>query len=918
MLLVVLGFTLVSGQTLNGINARDLDSSERAVARYEGIIQFAGGSKPGTTPMVPSMDVQALQDAAYRGGEVYADHVWLRFNRDGSYDFGHDERCDEGRKYLSDYNGTIMTAPGKDIHIQGVPQSQLTIYSGRYIYMEDDFNYPQDSGSSPNSQARPGAMKMNKFKMAKRSVSQMVTQSPTEFKLTAGDAAAGDEFGRYVSIDGGRAVVGAHFDDDAGDRSGSAYVFNFNGTSWVQEAKLAAADAGDEFGFSVGVDGDRIIVGAYLDDDLGLSSGAAYIFKRNGTSWFQEAKLTASGGSAGDQFGRNVAISGNRAVVGAHFHDNGDVTNLGNSGAAYVFKFDGTSWTPEAKLTASDIAAGDNFGFRVSIDGERIAVGAYLNDDVPNNSGAAYIFKFDGTNWIEETKLTANDAAADDQFGRFVSIDGDRAVIGAHQDDDAGSNSGAAYIFKRNGTSWSQEAKLIASDADEGDDFGIGVAIDNDSVVVGARSDEGAGINSGAAYIFTFDGTSWSQQAKLTSSDLAAEDQFGRFVSIAGGRVMVGAYLDDDAGTSSGSAYIYMEVITNQPPVANAGPDQTVACTSPDGAEVTLDGSGSNDPDNDQLTYTWRENGNVVAGPTTNPTSQVVLGLGSHTIELTADDGNGGADIDGVIINVVDTTPPAITLQPPMVLWPADHEYVSINLDQVIAAVSDACAGSIPISNARIHSVSSDEPDDALLGDGITFNDIVIAGDCQSVQLRAERVWVLGLLGNGRVYTINLAVADPSGNVATASYKVSVPTSLDQAAVDDGPDHTVLGNCAAGSTPALTANNGDQEVVDIERKDTAKAYQPEGYALLQNYPNPFNPEKEIRFELPEASHIVVRIFTLSGQEIRTLVNGQYEAGYHTVRWNGRDNNGSPLASGVYLYQLAAGEFSQVKKMSLLR
>jgi hypothetical protein len=291
---------------------------------------------------------------------------------------------------------------------------------------------------------------------------------------------------------------------------------------------------------------------------------------------------------------------------------------------------------------------------------------------------------------------------------------------------------------------------------------------------------------------------------------------------------------------------------------------------------------------------------------------------GTYTIAYTATDASGNDSSRSRTVNVVDTKPPAITLQSPLVLWPPDHDYVSINLDHVIAAVSDACAGSIPISNARILSVSSDEPDDALLGDGITFNDIVIAGDCQSVQLRAERVWILGLLGNGRVYTINLTVTDPSGNVATASYKVSVPASLHQAAVDDGPDHTVLSNCAAGSIPALTANHVGQEVVDIEQKDAAEAYRPEGYALSQNYPNPFNPETEIRFELPEATHVVVKIFDTVGDEIRTLADADFSPGVHRLHWNAKNQWGKSVPSGVYFYRLSTPRFSETKSMILAK
>ncbi|MCH7498230.1 MAG: hypothetical protein IH971_10315, partial [Candidatus Marinimicrobia bacterium] len=175
----------------------------------------------------------------------------------------------------------------------------------------------------------------------------------SEFKILPADGAASDKFGESVSISGDYAVVGSF-------GAGSAYVFKRNSTSWTQEAKLLASDGfqGDYFGITVSISGDYAIVGAWGDDDNGSFSGSAYLFKRTGTSWAQEAKLLPSDGAAGDQFGFSVSISGDYAVVGAPFDDD----NGTESGSAYVFKRTGTSWAQEAKLLPSDGAAGDWFG----------------------------------------------------------------------------------------------------------------------------------------------------------------------------------------------------------------------------------------------------------------------------------------------------------------------------------------------------------------------------------------------------------------------------------------------------------------------------------------------------------------------------------------------------------------------------
>jgi len=380
-----------------------------------------------------------------------------------------------------------------------------------------------------------------------------------EFKITPVDGAAVDYFGYSVSVSGDYAVVGARRDDDNGSDAGSAYVFKRTDTSWAQEAKLLRSDgaADDAFGHSVSISGDYTVVGARGDDDNGNDAGSAYVYKRTYPGWTQEAKLLASDGAGGDEFGWSVSISGDYAVVGASWLFSGNV-----NGSAYVFKRTGTSWAQEAQLLASDGAEHDRFGYSVSISGDYAVVGAWRDDDNGSSSGSAYVFRRTGTSWAEEAKLIASDGAASDYFGYSVSISGDYAIVGARGD----GNSGSAYVFKRTGTSWVEEAKLLASDGAGGDQFGRSISISGDYAIVGAHSDDNDnGKDAGSAYIFKRDGTSWTEQAKLTASDGAANDWFGGWqqagVSISGGYAVVGAYLDDDNGLDAGSAYVY-NVIT--------------------------------------------------------------------------------------------------------------------------------------------------------------------------------------------------------------------------------------------------------------------------------------------------------------------------------------------------------------------
>ena len=183
------------------------------------------------------------------------------------------------------------------------------------------------------------------------------------------------------------------------------------------------------------------------------------------------------------------------------------------------------TWTQAAKAIASDGAANDEFGWFVDIDGDYAIVGAHHDDDSGNTSGTAFIFKRNGTTWTQQQKLTASDGAAGDKFGQSVSIDGDFAIVGALWNSEKATYAGAAYIFVRSGTTWTQQAKLLASDGAYDDRFGYSVAIDGDYAVVGSTLDDDKGTSSGSAYIFVRSGTSWSQQAKLTANDGAARFQ---------------------------------------------------------------------------------------------------------------------------------------------------------------------------------------------------------------------------------------------------------------------------------------------------------------------------------------------------------------------------------------------------------
>jgi len=367
--------------------------------------------------------------------------------------------------------------------------------------------------------------------------------SPLENKLTASDGAYGDDFGSTVSIDGDTAVIGAYGD---GPWSGSAYVYVRSNGVWSEQQKLTASDgaANDYFGMSVSIEGDTAVIGAYGDDDY---TGSAYVYVRSNGVWSEQQKLTASDGAEHDEFGISVSIGGDTVVIGGV----GDDDNGLISGSAYVYVRSNGVWSEQQKLTASYTVSGDLFGISVSIDGDTAVIGAWGNDDNGSNSGSAYVYVRSNGVWTEQQKLTASDGATGDRFGYSVSIDGDTAVIGARYDDDNDSNSGSAYVYVRSNGVWSELQKLTASDGAAEDRFGYSVSIDGDTAVIGAYGDDGY---TGSAYVYARSNGVWSELQKLTASDGAAEDHFGWSVAIDGDTVVIGAWVDDDY---SGSAYVF-------------------------------------------------------------------------------------------------------------------------------------------------------------------------------------------------------------------------------------------------------------------------------------------------------------------------------------------------------------------------
>lgn len=341
-----------------------------------------------------------------------------------------------------------------------------------------------------------------------------------ETKIYASDAISDAEFGISVDIDGDVAIVGAFKGRQGIQQTGSAYLYDVN--TGEELFQLIAGDEfhGDRFGYSVAISGSTAIVGAPLDDDAGSKSGSAYLFDITTGNLLH--KLTATDAAAGDEFGWSVSISGNTAIVGAARND-----DAGNeSGSAYLF--DVNTGDQLFKLTSNDADAEDFFGRAVDISGNTAIIGAFADDDNGSASGSAYVFNTSTGNQL--LKIKAEDASRGDWFGYSVSISSDVAVIGSIFDDDIAGNSGAAYLFDT--ITGNQLHKLKAIDAGTGDEFGWSVTIGNEFVVIGSTQNDDFGVSSGSVYFY--DVLSGNELKKLTASDLVQADAFGVSVALDG------------------------------------------------------------------------------------------------------------------------------------------------------------------------------------------------------------------------------------------------------------------------------------------------------------------------------------------------------------------------------------------------
>jgi uncharacterized repeat protein (TIGR01451 family) len=380
----------------------------------------------------------------------------------------------------------------------------------------------------------------------------------------------GEQFGCSIFVQGDTLAVGANLDRQGPAATGSVTLFARSGSGWARQAKLAPAELRDgaQFGFTVAISGDTLAVGAPFDDtDRARGSGAVYVFRFAGGSWSQEAKLAPAKVSTGDGFGLNLSASGDVLVVGAPF-----TSQSGSlAGAVYVYQRTSGGWSEEPALSAGDPAPFTEFGYSVAVDGGTLIAGAPFarGPGAGPGAGAAYVFARSRGGWVQQARLTAQGAADGAEVGAAVAVAGGIAVVGARRDGTGGqAGAGAAYSFSFDGSSgsWRQTARLVAPDASGGALFGVSLALSGtDHLLVGARGDSQVASGAGAAYVFSRDpGTGrWLPGPKQIPATATPGAVFGQSVSLSGNDVAIGGPHQDLPGASHTGA-----VALCQPPSA--------------------------------------------------------------------------------------------------------------------------------------------------------------------------------------------------------------------------------------------------------------------------------------------------------------------------------------------------------------
>lgn len=734
------------------------------------------------------------------------------------------------------------------------------------------------------------------------------------------DAAENDYFAKAVDISDSFAVCGASWKDNGG----AAYIFKPNVGNWVQDQKLIPSippQPSDLYGHSVATDGNFAFVGIPWADDSGDKSGAVVVFEKQNGNWVEQQRLIPNDASLNQYFGWSVSVNDSFAIVGA----NGDWNNenqpgLVQTGAAYIFKNIGGTWTQIEKLVPSDGAAQDYFGAAVAIHRNFAVVGAYKNDGSWNDTGAAYFYERIADNdWSNETKILPSTPTGTGEFGFAVDIFGDYAIIGEPHTNLNGYNSGSAYIFKNEGNgNWTQQVKLNSLHQRENEDFGNSVSIANGRAIVGGKR----GVN--AATVFIRNDDVWSYQHRL---NLSNHPYFGYKVAISNSQAIIGDELKNFNFLDSGVAYIY--------------------------------------------TFSGNNNGMPVSIPNGNAVANPVNVNGGGTAQLEDGSGNRIADLE-LPPNSADSFQATVSTDDPVnvggLVAPSFNlanrwwnltptNFSGTNTVRLTLYLNQSELGTLTPATAQIYhyEISTDTyelltnqsvdlsnfPVIALSADANSFSPFVIGDEGDSplsvglssfeakqVENSVKITWTT----ESETDNLGFAIYRNEGKefVKIASYesheelKSKNPNAsfiqnyefFDEK-VEYGKTYTYQ-LADVDFSKVKTLHEGFEQTVTVLENEEKLAANFD-YELKQNFPNPFNPSTKIEFSLKKESLTKLTVYNILGQLVKTLVSEKLIEGKHSIQWNGTNEFGKQVSSGIYYFKISTESgFTETKKMILLK
>ncbi len=722
----------------------------------------------------------------------------------------------------------------------------------------------------------------------------------SEISILTGQDPYSTEYSNYgycTDIEGDYAVIGAPYSENGtGNAIGAVFVYHWDGSQWTQQNKLTLSNPGYSlnFGESVAISGDYIVVGCTGHRSNGELSGAAYVYYRSGTSWNYQAILQPSSVQPYDYFGGHVDISGDYVIVGAQQHDH---NGMEDSGAAYIFHRNGTSWNEQSKLTASDAAEYSYIGKDVAISGDYCTV-------TTEHLNKAYVYQRVNTTWTQLQIISGAGMLAADTFGKSVTMQGVYTLVGGTF---YNGMEGVVYTFHRGATTYSEEGKLHPSNGSLEGSFGFSISLSGDKAVVGQYANSEVADYAGSAYVFERTGTTWNEVQQLFGSQIGEYDNFGWGVAISGDKALIGATQDEGDQPYSGAVYAYTLTTT----IANTSvPDNDQSLQQLPDADTEFQFTGNHaatDITVSRFGHTPSVSGSLPSGIQTIASDsywQVFSSegnVGSYNITFDLSGVSGIENFNTLKILKRDNSSSEwqdVTLAPHNATLIYNNPYITV---QGLSSFSDF----VPAGSG-----DNSLPVELSSFTGIFINDFVTIRWETSSETENNGFNIF------RSETADFAESENVNPYMIAANNSSTGSSysFDDTDVEINKTYyywleslSLDGNSILHKNISVNTDKKDEEITpDL----------PVRTVLFDAYPNPFNPETTIEFNVKENETATLTIFNLKGQVVKSF--HEFNPGHHQIQWDGLGDNNEASSSGIYFYILQSLTSKHCKKMILIK